>query len=241
MQLRGDVFRELEGRCTHRVLLDEPYFIKQHNGVGWKEIFKNLLQLRMPILSAKNEWQALEQLKQLNVAAPEVVGYGCRGINPARLQSFVMTRELPSSVSLEDFCRNWAAEKPHFALKQLMILKVAEIARTLHEHGINHRDFYICHFLLDWDLFQKHQVLKLYLIDLHRAQMRKKTPVRWQIKDLAGLYFSSKAIGLTQRDLLRFMQAYRAKPLRTILEKENDFWQKVKERGDKLYQKHEKT
>jgi hypothetical protein len=43
------------------------------------------------------------------------------------------------------------------------------------------------------------------LIDLHRAQLRKKTPRRWVVKDVAGLYFSVMDIGLTQRDLFRFV------------------------------------
>jgi len=65
--------------------------------------------------------------------------------------------------------------------------------------------------------------------------MRRKTPERWAVKDIAGLYYSSKDIGLTKRDLLRFMRLYRGKPLREILETERSFWNKVVSRGNKLY------
>ena len=82
--------------------------------------------------------------------------------------------------------------------------------------------------------------IKLYLIDLHRAQIRRSTPKRWVIKDLTGLYFSSKDIGLTQRDLYRFMKMYRNKPLREIIGSEKTFWQKVVERGEQLYRDHRK-
>ena len=235
MQLHGEVYRELEGRRTQRVTLNEKnYFLKQHFGVGWKEIFKNLLQLRLPIVSAKNEWLAIQKLQKLNIAVPDLVGYGCRGHNPATLQSFLMTRELPPTISLEDYCKNWQTQPPTFQRKFALINEVAKIARTLHQNGMNHRDFYICHFLLD-------EQNTLYLIDLHRAQMRKRTPARWIIKDLSGLYFSSKDVGLTQRDLYRFMKAYRSLPLRVLLNQEKTFWQKVKNRGDKLYQKHERA
>lgn len=240
MQLRGEVFRELEGRRTQRIIFHQQNcFIKQHFGVGWKEIFKNLFQLRLPILSAKNEWRALQRLSQLNIATPEIIHYGCRGKNPAALQSFLITRELPAHISLEDFCRDWKTNSPSFLLKQELLKKVASIARTLHQNGINHRDFYICHFLLDKDLYENHQI-KLYLIDLHRAQIRKTIPPRWIIKDIAGLYFSSKDIGLTQRDYFRFIKWYRAThhSLRAILNKEKTFWLQVKNRGDKLYQEH---
>lgn len=240
MQLQGEVYRELEGRRTQRICIqDKAYFIKQHFGVGWKEIFKNLLQLRLPVISAKNEWLALQQLKKLDILSQEWVGYGYKGLNPARIQSFLITRELPKHISLEEFCKQWQRCPPSFVIKQHLITEVARIARVLHNNGINHRDFYICHFLLDVeDLLQAK--IKLYLIDLHRALVRARTPQRWLIKDLAGLYFSSKDIGLTKRDILRFMREYRKKSLNDILNKESTFWLKVQNRGDQLYKKHQR-
>lgn len=239
MALRGEVFRELENRRTQRVILNgKPYFLKQHYGVGFREIFKNLLQGRLPVISAKNEWLALKRLHELNISAPIIAGYGVEGLNPATRRSFLLTHELPAHISLEDFCKDWKKNPPSFQLKQQLIAGVARIARTLHEHGINHRDFYLCHFLLDLASLKSRKMPMLSLIDLHRAGIRRKVPTRWIIKDLAGLYFSSKDAGLTQRDLLRFMQEYRNEPLALILNKEKNFWQRIKKRGDRLYQRH---
>ena len=239
MLQQGEVYRELENRRTQRIILgSRAYFLKQHFGVGWKEIIKNLCQLRLPVVSAKNEWLALKKLRQLAIPAPRVLGYGCRGMNPATRQSFILTQELPSHISLEDFCKNWRIQSPAFQLKQQLIKEVARIARVIHTNGMNHRDFYICHFLLDQRLQDSTVKPTLYLIDLHRAQLRKRVPKRWLIKDLAGLYFSSKDIGLTQRDMLRFMREYRNKSLNLVLTEEAAFWQRVKKRGDKLYQRH---
>jgi len=238
MQLHGEVYRELENRRTQRVILNgKNYFLKQHFGVGWKEIFKNLFQLRLPVLSAKNEWIALQRLQQLPIPAAKIAGYGCSGWNPATRHSFLLTHELPPHISLEDFCKDWQITPPSFPLKQKLIKETARIARVMHENGINHRDFYICHFLLDLaSLHSQNPVLSV--IDLHRAQIREKVPERWIIKDLAGLYFSSKDIGLTQRDLLRFIKEYRNKSLEPVLTKERTFWQRVEKRGNKLYQRH---
>jgi heptose I phosphotransferase len=230
MQLRGEVYRELENRRTQRIKINQKnYFIKQHYGVGWKEIFKNLLQCRLPILSAENEWQAISRLQSLNIKTPEIVAYGCRGNNPATRQSFLITKELTETISLEDFCNDWTKNPPQFNTKMNLINEVAYIARMMHMNGINHRDFYICHFMVGD---------KLCLIDLHRAQIRKKIPLRWQIKDLAGLYFSTKEIGLTKGDLYRFIKAYTGLPLRTALSTQREFWQRVKQRGEQLYLKH---
>lgn len=239
MALKGDVYRALEGRRTQRITIgNNTYFIKQHNGIGWKEIFKNISQLRPPVISAKNEWQALQRLQGLNISAPEVLGYGCRGINPATLQSFIITRELAKNSSLEDLGKEWRQHPPAFSDKLKIIKEVARIARILHVNGINHRDFYICHFLLDLSV-PISSGPKLYLIDLHRAGLRKRIPERWAIKDLAGLYFSSKEVGLTARDLLRFMKEYRNKPLCDVIKKEISFWLKVQKRGNKLYRQYE--
>ncbi len=231
MMMRGEVFRELDNRRTQRITLgNKQYFLKQHFGVGWREIFKNLLQLRLPVISAKNEWCAIQRLDQLGVATMHLAGYGSRGKNPARKQSFLLTDELTQVISLEDFCKNWREEPPAFLRKRKLIKEVARIARTLHENGMNHRDFYICHFLLDTVSLDK-----IYLIDLHRAEIRRRTPERWIVKDLAGLYFSSKDIGLTARDLWYFMREYAQQPLRKVLNKNSLLWKKVRHRGDKLY------
>ncbi len=51
--LQGEVFRELEMRRTLRFELDgKSYFLKWHKGTSLKEIVKNLISLRMPVLGA---------------------------------------------------------------------------------------------------------------------------------------------------------------------------------------------
>lgn len=242
MNLQGEVYRALENRRTQRITLNHKnYFLKQHFGIGWKEIFKNLFQLRCPVVSAQNEWQAIKQLEQLGIPVAKMAGFGVHGFNPATRHSFLLTHELPSNISLEDFCKEWKRIPPAFILKQQLIKEVARIARVMHENGINHRDFYLCHFLLDLTSLHSHHTPVLFLIDLHRAGIRKAVPRRWLIKDLAGLYFSSKEIGLNQRDLLRFMKEYRNKSLKWILNQESVFWQRVKERGNQLYRRHTPT
>ena len=219
--LEGEVFRELEGRRTLRTeVAGRGYFIKIHHGIGWGEMLKNLLSLRLPVLGAQNEWRAIQRLRELGVDSMRAVAYGQRGHNPARRRSFLVTEELAPTVSLEDYSLDWVELPPPVRLKRVLITRVAEMARRMHAGGVNHRDFYICHFLLHLDPPPTAERLRLSLIDLHRAQVRARTPRRWRDKDLAALYFSALDIGLTSRDLLRFVAAYFARPLRHVLSEE---------------------
>jgi heptose I phosphotransferase len=123
-----------------------------------------------------------------------------------------------------------------------LIAKVAEITKKMHDSGINHRDYYLCHFLLKTDKPAESLAIDdidLYLFDLHRAQIRAAVPRRWRIKDLAGLYFSSLDAGLTRRDYYRFITYYEGRPLRSLTAAEWRLWQQVKKRGEQLYREHQ--
>ncbi|HSI22692.1 MAG TPA: lipopolysaccharide core heptose(I) kinase RfaP [Methylophilaceae bacterium] len=237
MQLQGEIYRDMPGRRTLRFELGgKSYFAKVHEGVGWREIFKNLLTLRRPILSAATEWQAIRKLDELGIATTPAVAYGCRGLSPAKLRSFIITEDLGDIVSLEDYCRDWQANPPPLPLKRKLLRRVAEIARDIHDHGLNHRDFYICHLCLDNRRLAAGDI-HLYLIDLHRMQVRTAIPSSARMKDMAALYFSALDIGLTRRDCLRFLRLYRGIKLREMFRNESAFWTKVDRRTRKLYHK----
>ncbi|MEW6052311.1 MAG: lipopolysaccharide core heptose(I) kinase RfaP [Nitrospirota bacterium] len=250
LHLQGRVFREHKNRKTLRIVKDgRGYFVKIHRKTGLKEIFKNIMNLRLPVLGARNELNAIKRMEELGIDTMKVAGFGERGIAPAWQDSFLITEELENTVSLEDLARRWKTDPPELRLKRAIIAKVADIARVLHQNGVNHRDFYLCHFLLELTGDPRSRTsqkgggtekdrVKIYLIDLHRVQIRDRTPSRWIVKDLAGLYFSGMDAGLTRRDLFRFMKAYRGKPLRTLLRDEKELWGRVSRRAFRLYKKH---
>lgn len=52
MQMPGKAFRDVRGRKTIQIKLgNKSYFIKQHFGVGWAEIFKNLIAFKNQFLA----------------------------------------------------------------------------------------------------------------------------------------------------------------------------------------------
>lgn len=242
--LPGEIFREVKTRRTLRFAAgDKHYFIKIHHGVGWSEILKDVVSGRLPIVSARPEWRAINRLTELGVPTMRIAGFGERGWNPARRQSFLITDELTDTVSLETLCANWPQCRPAFAFKLALIRRVAGISRQMHGNGVCHRDFYLCHFLLHLppgvapDTIREPQ---LSVIDLHRTMTKTRLGRRWVEKDIAGLYFSCLDIGLTQTDLFRFIQLYTGQSLREALITHAAFLRRIQAKTDKVWQRNER-
>lgn len=214
MAARGEVYRNHKNRKTIRVEIEgKRYFIKSHGHSGWMEIFKNTLRLRLPVLTAAPEWLGIQRLNELDVPTMRCAGYACRGRNPARMESFIITESLEDYLTLEELIPVWAnlENRQRKCLIRRAIREIAILAHKLHTNGLNHRDFYLCHFMTrarDWNEWKRDDEMVLHLIDLHRMQMRTRTPLRWLIKDLSGLLFSVLDLDLTLRDYLRFLKGY---------------------------------
>jgi heptose I phosphotransferase len=235
-KLQGNIYRSKEGRRTLRFEQgNHSYFLKLHEGIGWGEIFKNLLQLRAPVLGAANEYHACLRLHELGIDTLVPVAFGERGNNPAQQLSFLITEELTNTISLEDYCKAWSVNPPSLREKRAIIRKLAHISKTLHENGINHRDYYLCHFLRADDERPFEITTALHLIDLHRAQMRKHTPLRWLIKDIAGLYYSAFNLPLTRRDIICFISVYRREWL--LASSDRKILRSITARATALFQK----
>lgn len=243
LNISGKVHREVKHRRTVEFEGGgRRYFIKIHRACGWAEIFKDLLQGRLPIVSAETEWRAIERLQSLGVKTASISGKGKRGFSPATMESFVIMDALPEKVSLEELTQQWGelGGRTKFLLRQQLLAKTAVIARTIHQNGLNHRDFYLCHFLVrnrDWTQWQPGDETDLYLIDLHRMQIRTSVPERWLVKDLGGLLFSALDAGITRNDLLRFLKLYRGTNWRESMRREKGFWRKVLENARWMYRK----
>jgi len=235
-ELAGGEFRKVKSRRTFRVELEgKGFFVKHHLGVGWGEIFKNCLMFKRPVLGALDEFRALKRLHELGVPTMTPAACGCRGTNPAKLESFLITEELADMIDLEKLALSWKDAPPTPKLRRDLIRAVAESAEKMHRGGVNHRDCYICHYMTPraGEAFGK----KVYVIDLHRAQIRRRVPRRYLVKDLAGLCFSSLDAGLSKSEALRFVRFYAGRPLRTEFGENAGLWKDVLETAGKLYYK----
>ena len=151
-------------------------------------------------------------------------------------------------------------------LKRWLIEQLAQTARILHSSGANHRNLYLKNFLLQ-RTDESHEPTpdncSLFLIGLRRMMIHVPTkgdwfkaiwigmlklqrpqppqyitPVFWRMRDVAALHYSSMDLGLTKRDLIRFISTYQNISNRQVLEtlQDNDsFWRKVQSRAHNLY------
>ena len=236
-KLSGELFRKVKSRRTFRIeFAGRGFFVKHHLGVGWKEILKNLSQFKLPVLGAANERRAIAALTAVGVPTMRVAAYGRRRPwNPAKEESFLITEEIADAINLEDFSKPWAASPPAFPLRLAVIRALADSASAMHRAGINHRDCYLCHYLLPAATPSDAETVTLRVIDLHRAQLRRRVPRRYHVKDLAGLMFSAFDSGLTRRDALRFLRRYCRRPLRKEFSGNNSFWRSVETAARRLY------
>ena len=233
--IEGEIFRKTANRITKEFTFEgNRYFIKLHYGVGWKEIFKNIFKFRAPTIGASPEWKALKKLRSLGIECPEPVGFYSSGINPATLKSFLITRSLINTVSLEEALKKRKFQELSFSKKREFIEKIALISRNLHKSGINHRDYYLCHFHVDKDMDANKSI---YLIDLHRAQLRSFVPTRWASKDIGGLIHSAMGFDLTEKDFYRFMGTYLQCSIRESLQTHSKFLKTTRNRAFRMFMK----
>lgn len=220
-KITGEIFREVKTRRTLQFCVQgKSFYLKLHHGTTYGEVLKNLLSFRLPVLGADREWRAINKLSHIGVDTMKGVAFGQKGWNPVKRTSFIITEDLSPAISLEDYCRDWITNRPDFEVKVMIIRRVAQMVRNMHRAGINHRDCYICHFLLSLPFDETEKNLKLSIIDLHRAQFRKRVPLRWRNKDLIGLYYSTLGIGLTRTDYFRFLKEYFDLSIREIVNSE---------------------
>ena len=88
-------------------------------------MIKNLFSLRLPVLGADREWNAIHRLQELGVDTMHGVGFGQQGLNPLNRISFIITEDLSPAVSLEDYCADWLANPPSRKIKMALIERLA--------------------------------------------------------------------------------------------------------------------
>lgn len=193
----------LSQRVTTRFELTSPrggvqaVYIKRHGPSPLKEYLKPLIRLRRPILGAANEWNAILRFHQVGIPTMTPVALGQSG-----QCSFLVTAAIENCIKLSEWVERQFPENPAkrpqgkdvpphvLAQSHALANRVAEIARTLHQSGMHHQDFYLTHLLVPRADIQG----PMYLIDLGRVRQHRRLRSHWIIKDLAQLHYSSRRL-----------------------------------------------
>jgi tRNA A-37 threonylcarbamoyl transferase component Bud32 len=206
MRLEGMVAKSaVRERLTQRLDVEgATVYIKKHFFPGIREILKSFFRFRFP-LGALNEWRALLAFHAHNI--PTIIPI-CAGRKPLlwkiEKESFLLTDDLGEASRLDDFLKETGAipcRGEVLETKKRILENLADITRRMHSAGMNHRDYYLCHILMD-------NRERLYVIDLHRVNVRDKVGKRWMVKDLAALLFSSLEVPVTHGQRLAFYKRY---------------------------------
>jgi heptose I phosphotransferase len=202
--LRDDVEMiksQAKGRHVVRLTLTNGRgcYIKRYPNIGfWAALCARLLRNGYSS-DAMREWLALRRTQSLGVPviAPLVVGEQRKWGLVRR--AYVVTLDGERDSTLEAVALHTSHDLRATASH------VAALIARLHEGGVNHRDFYIGHLLMD---SSDRTGETICLMDFNRADIRTVVGLRWRVKDLAALHFSLPLRRMCVAGRLRFLLEY---------------------------------
>jgi len=163
---------------------------------------------------ALQEVEGVRLLEEQQVPTVKIVGYG----EVADGRSFAITEDLADFAAADKLIESGAA-----TFDQLCAA-TADLAGTLHDKALHHRDLYLCHF------FAKVEAGKvdLRLIDAGRVARLPKWPFRgrWIVKDLSQFWYSALRLGVSEVQRRAWLERYACRrglpspePLRKAIER----------------------
>jgi len=178
-------------------------YLKRHYPLSFGRCFQEMIRFASK-KTAFDEFNNILAFHKAGLPTMLPVAAGKRAVKLFGSESFLITKGIKNCVTLETYVESCLKTKT-FSKKTDLIKKVALLSQKMHQSGFNHRDFYLCHLLIGTEENNKDE---LFIVDLHRVDIRKKVPERWIIKDLAALNYSAKSKNITRTDKLRFLKHY---------------------------------
>jgi heptose I phosphotransferase len=201
-------------RSTVRLLLadgnsESAFFLKRHWAPPWKEYLKHLAGFSWPS-SALNEWRAILRFHEMRLPTMIPVAAGQKRDRLGLVnQSFVLTREIKNAERLDGYLARWSGApltRRKIRKKRMLTDRLASLTRMMHASGLNHRDYYLCHVFIREG--EQEKDFELFVLDLHRVDIRRSVGRRWVVKDLAALNYSSRNLPVNVTDRVRFLTVY---------------------------------
>lgn len=160
----------------------ESYFLKWHGRSPLKDYIKPVLQLKRPIVGAWNEWLAMHRFAQTGIPSMLPVAFGAH-----ESQTYVVSKGVEDCVKLSELAADPKADISDDDWRAIFHL-LGKMTRKIHDAGLYHQDYYLGHLLLPNDRDDH----RIFVIDLGRAGHSKNLSLRWIVKDLSQLAYSSR-------------------------------------------------
>jgi len=190
-------------RSRHQFEIDSPpasLFMKRYDTPPISAQLRNWLCHRRRVSMARFEFDAARKLAAAGINTPKFVALGEQWGIFFEKRSFIITEKVPDAESLERKLPRYIsapATVQNLKLRRDFVARLATLTKKFHETGYCHRDLYFSH------IFYRSSG-RFYLIDLARAFKPALLRRRFQVKDIAQLYYSAPRKYFSRTDRLRF-------------------------------------
>lgn len=179
-------------------------FLKRYDSPPIIVQLKNWLAHRTRISCGFVDRVSASRLVSAGVSTPKTIAYGTQWGSLFEKRSFVITEKIPQAEALErklPECFDGQSTSANLKRRRQFITQLASFIRKFHETNYRHRDLYFSH------IFQDNNG-DFFLIDLARAFKPIVLCRRYQIKDIAQIYYSAPKRYFSNTDRLRFYLGY---------------------------------
>ncbi len=150
------------------------------------------------------EYETSRKLKEAGINTPKTIAFGSQRNLLLEKRSFFITEKIPDADALERKLPDFFEGEPSadkLRLRRSFIVQLANFIKKFHETDYRHRDLYLSHIFYS-------STGDFYLIDLARAFKPLLLKKRFQVKDIAQLYYSAPGKYFSRTDRLRFYISY---------------------------------
>lgn len=207
-------------------------YLKKYTDTPYIKQLKNWIEHKAVKTTAEFDIRWCKTLSNAGINTADIIAWGYEKNFLFDKMSFSIVKEIENADSLEKKLPYFRS----FKHKKDFISKLADFAGKFHDTGLRHRDFYLCH------IFYSESTGTFTLIDLQRIFKPVIFSKRFQIKDIAQLYYSAPKEHFSKTDRLRFYMRY--KNITRLSSADKKFIALVNDRAKKMYQhdnKHGKT
>ena len=208
---RGEVVTK--SRTTRTVKLNSTLpggpavFVNLYFFPTWRDVVRRLFRGTLfgrP--RARRLWRILGVMREAGVAAVETVAFGTRRAGLFLRAAFLITAEpAPGSVSLDRLPLAWRKDASAYAERRRLIRGLSDAARSMHEAGFAHGDFFLRNIILA----QPGEGPRFYFVDCSKGRFSSSVRplVGAALDDLATLDAGAAVIA-SRAERLRFLLDY---------------------------------